>query len=147
MKNILSDIFGRPAPKISKKVRDKPAPWLSNKIQVLIIDRDKLLRRSRRAKKESDISTYKRKRNEMSVAVKSAKFYYHKKLLKESAKDQNKFWRTLKSIYPTKGNEKQSMKTLDVDSVKITDSHFIADAFFPFYQHCNNFKVEGLSIV
>ena len=96
-------------------------------------DRDKLLRRSRRTKKESDIPTYKQKRNKVNVAVKRAKSDYHKKLLKESAKDLNKFWRTLKSIFPTKTNYKQSMKTLHVDAVKIKDPHFIADAFCSFF--------------
>eukprot|EP00794_Sanderia_malayensis_P000814 gene814-110_t len=46
-------------------------------------DRDKLLRRSRRTRKEPDISAYKRKRNEVNIAVKRAKSDYHKKLLKE----------------------------------------------------------------
>ena len=46
MKSILSDLFGRHAPKISKKVRGKPAPWLNNEVMALMNDRDKLLRRS-----------------------------------------------------------------------------------------------------
>ena len=133
MKNILSDIFGRHAPKISKKVRGKPAPWLSNKVKVLMNHRDKLLRRSKRTRKESDISEYKRKRNEVNIAIKRAKSDYHKKLLKESAKDPNKFWKTLKSIYPTKKNDKQTMKTLDIDGAKIKDPHLIAEAFCSFF--------------
>ena len=133
MKNILSDIFGRHAPKISKKVRGKPAPWLNNEVKALMNDRDKLLRRSRRTRKESDISAYKRKRNEVNIAVKRTKSDYHKKLLKENSKDPNKFWRTLKSIYSTKTNDKQSMKTLDVDGVQIRDPHLIADAFCSFF--------------
>ena len=44
MKSILSDLFGRHAPKISKKVRGKPAPWLNNEERALMNDRDKLLR-------------------------------------------------------------------------------------------------------
>ncbi len=69
MKNILSDIFGRHAPKISKKVRGKPAPWLNNEVKALMNDRDKLLRRSRQTRRESDISSYRRKRNEVNIAL------------------------------------------------------------------------------
>ena len=39
----------------------------------------------------------------------------------------------MKSIYPTKANDKQSMETLDVDGVKIKDPHLIADAFCSFF--------------
>ena len=134
VKSILSDIFGRHAPKISKSVRGKPAPWLSNEVKVLMNHRDKLLRRSRRTIIELDISAYKRKRNEVNIAVKRGKPEYHKKLLKESAKDPNKFWKTLKSIYPTKTNDKQPMKTLDIDDDTIKDPHIIADAFCSFFQ-------------
>ena len=96
-------------------------------------DRDKLLRKSRRTRKESDISAYKRKRNEVNISVRRAKADYHKNLLKESSKDPNKFWKTLKSIYPTKTNNKQSVKTLDIDGVKIRDAHHIVDTFCSFF--------------
>eukprot|EP00794_Sanderia_malayensis_P000891 gene891-188_t len=96
-------------------------------------DRDKLLRRSRRTRKEPDISAYKRKRNEVNIAVKRAKSDYHKKLLKEGANDPKKFWRALKSIYPTKTNEREAMKTLEADDVKIKDPHVISDAFCSFF--------------
>ena len=39
----------------------------------------------------------------------------------------------MKSIYSTKRNDKQSIKTLDVDGVKIRDLNLIADAFCSFF--------------
>ena len=39
----------------------------------------------------------------------------------------------MKSIYTTKTNDKQSIKTLDVDGVKISDLNLIADAFCSFF--------------
>ena len=112
--------------------RGKPAPWLNNDVKVLMNDREKLFSKSRRTRKESDISQYKRKRNEVNIAVKRTKSDYHKKLLKESSKDPNKLWKILKSIYSTKTNDRQSMKTLDVDGIQIRDSHRISDAFCSF---------------
>ena len=69
MKNVLVKIFEHHAPKICKNVRGKPAPWLNTDVKKLMNDRDKLLRKSRRTKAEMGISQYKRKRNEVNVAI------------------------------------------------------------------------------
>ena len=81
MKNVLTHIFERHAPVIVKKVRGKPAPWLSSDVKKLMNERDKLLRKSRRTKEESDISAYKTKHNEVKIAVKKTKSADHKNLL------------------------------------------------------------------
>ena len=47
MKNVLTHIFQRHAPVIVRKVRGKPAPWLSTDVKNLMNERDKLLRKSR----------------------------------------------------------------------------------------------------
>lgn len=103
---------------ISKKVRGKPAPWLDNGVKALMNDRDKLLRRSRRTRKEPDISAYKQKKNVYRLPQEITEGRCH---------DPNKFWRALKSIYPTKANERE------VDGVKIKDPHVISDAFCSFF--------------
>ena len=43
MKSILGNLFDRHAPKISKKVRGKPAPWLNSEVKRLMNERDRLL--------------------------------------------------------------------------------------------------------
>ena len=53
--------------------------------------------------------------------------------MKDSPKDPSKFWKTLKSKYSTETNNKQSLKTLDVDGVNIRDPNLIADAFSSFF--------------
>ena len=118
---------------IAKKVRGKPAPWLNSEVKNLMNERDKLLRKSRRTKDETDISAYKSKRNEVNIAVRRAKSVYCKKLLKENSNDPNKFWKTLKSIYPTSTNNKQNLQTFDVDGVKLSDPKEIANAFGSFF--------------
>ena len=59
MKQILGNIFNNHAPKISKKVRGKSAPWLNSDVKRLMNERDKLLRKSRRTKNQTEISAYK----------------------------------------------------------------------------------------
>ena len=133
MKSILSGIFEQHAPTIMKKVRGKPAPWLNNVVKSLMNARDKLLHKSRRTKANSDISQYKLKRNEVNTAVRKAKSTYYKNLLNENSSDVNKFWKTLKSIFPTKKRDKTSTRSFDIGVEKTTDSSQIANAFCSFF--------------
>ena len=133
MKSILKGIFERHAPTIMKKVRGKPAPWLNNDVKSLMNARDKLLRKSRRTKANSESSQYKSKRNEVNAAVRKAKSTYYKNLLNENSTDANKFWKTLKSIYPTKNRDKTSLRSFDIGGEKTTDPSQIANAFCTFF--------------
>ena len=59
---------------------------------------DKCLRKSRNAKHEVDISSYKRKRNEVNIAL--CKPAYFKNLLNKNKNRPQEFWKTFKKIYP-----------------------------------------------
>ena len=133
MKNVLVKIFEHHIPKICKNVRGKPSPWLNNDVKKFINDRDKLLRKSRRTKAEVDISQYKRKRNEVNVAIRKTKSKYHKKLLKENSTNPNKFWKTIKSIYPTKASAGPSSHSFDVQGEKTNDAIKVANVFCTYF--------------
>ena len=133
MKSILGNLFDCHAPKISKKVRGKPAPWLNSEVKRLMNERDGLLRKSRRTKNQIDISAYKCMRNKVNAAVRKAKSMYHKKLLKENSTDPNKFWKSIKSIYPTKSSDKQSPQSFEINGDKVRDPSKIANAFCSFF--------------
>ena len=92
-------------------------------------EKDKLFKKSRRTKEGSNISTYKSKRNEVNVAVREAKSVYHKKLLEENSRDPNKFWRTLKSIYPTTAKCQTNSANYVVGGVKLNELMEVANAF------------------
>ena len=89
LKGILSNVFDRHAPKICKRIGEQLAPWLNSDVKKLMNDRDKLLRKSRRTKDEHDISQYKRKRNEVNIAIRKARSSYHKNMLKENSGNPN----------------------------------------------------------
>ena len=133
MKQILGNIFNNHAPKISKKVRGKSAPWLNSDVKRLMNERDKLLRKSRRTKNQTEISAYKCMRNKVNAAVRKARSVYHKNLLKENSRDPIKFWKTLKSIYPTKSNNSQSPQSFEINGDKVRDPNKIANAFCSFF--------------
>ena len=61
--------------------------------------KDQLLRKSRKTKKDDDIQSYKRKRNEVHIMIKKAKNSYQKKLLNDSAKNPVTFWNSIKKIF------------------------------------------------
>ena len=49
-------------------------------------ERDKCLRKCRNTKREVDVSSYKRKRNEVNIALRKAKSAYFRNLLSENKK-------------------------------------------------------------
>eukprot|EP00794_Sanderia_malayensis_P004093 gene4093-4647_t len=102
MKDILSGVFNKHTPKIQKIVKGKVAPWLNEGVKRLMNERDKVLRKFRKTKAEVDQAAYKEKRNAVNVAMRKAKSSYHRKLLSENAGNPNRFWRTIRSIYPSK---------------------------------------------
>ena len=58
-----------------------------------MIDRDRLLRKMRKAKLENDITAYKMKRNEANICLKKAKSKYYQNLLDENFRSPDRFWK------------------------------------------------------
>ena len=80
-----------------------------------------------------DISQYKRKRNEVNVVIRKAKSTYHKNLLKENCTNPNKFWKAIKSIYPTKASAGPSKHSFDIQGEKTNDAIKVANGFCTFF--------------
>ena len=111
----------------------KPAPWLSPAVKKLMNERDKLLRKCRKTKTDLDISQYKQKRNEVNIALRKAKSTYSKILLSESSNNPNKFWKTIKSIYPSKANMGTSAHSFDLEDGKTNEPKRVADGLCDFF--------------
>ena len=71
-------------------------------------NRDYHLRKARRTKAEVDWSTYKILQNHVNRLIDKAKQLYNKNLLTENANDLKRFWKAIKSIFPTKGEDGSS---------------------------------------
>ena len=133
-RDTLTTIFQKHAPLIEKRVKGKPCPWLTDGIKRKMNDRDRLLRKMRQTKCEIDTSAYKRKRNEVNIAIRKAKSTYYKKLLQENQRLPDKFWNVIKSIYPSKGGKKSmSNKSFKIDNEMTSKSSQITNGFAEFY--------------
>ena len=93
-------IFDQYAPLITKRVKSKPAPWLTPQIKAVMNDRDKLMRKYRKSKSDFDKREYQNKRNRVNILLRKAIADYNKELLMENSNDTDSFWKTLKLLYP-----------------------------------------------
>ena len=134
MKTTILSCFDALAPKITKRIKGKPCPWLTADIKENMNKRDRLFRKSRRTKNFSDIKNYKTKRNEVSYLVRHAKQTYYKKLLKESANNPDSFWSTIKKLYPSKPKS-QPLQIFDINSTKTSNPLLISNTFFSYFSN------------
>ena len=100
-------------------------------------ERDKLLRKSRKSPHAEFYKTeYKQKRNAVNIAIRRAKASYYKDLLQEnSTGDPNKFWKTVKSIYPGKAKSSSNSKVFEIDGKESTDQADISNGFCSFFMN------------
>ena len=97
-------------------------------------ERDKCSAKYRNTKREVDISSYKRKRNEVNIPLRKAKSAYFKNLLNENKKLPREFWKTLKKFYPVKSRDsvKTSIYRIKDYNRIITDYNRIKETPFSF---------------
>ena len=76
---------------------------------------------------------YKRQRNKVNNLIKRGKQNYNKSLLDENTKNATSFWRTLKSIFPTKPKSKLTTTTFKVNEEEISNKETIANGFGKFF--------------
>ena len=66
-------------------------------------------------------------RNKVHIEIRKAKSSCHKNLLKGNSTNQSQFWKTIKSIYPTKSSAGSSIHSFDLLGEKITDTGNMAN--------------------
>jgi len=128
----LTDVIDRHAPNVSKRVKGKSSPWLTKEIKSEMNCCDALRRRYQKTKCDRDHQSYKTKRNKVTNIIRRAKRNYHKELLKETENNPDKFWRTLKNIFPTKDNS-SCAKSFLIDGELTTEKEKVASYFCSFF--------------
>ena len=118
----------------NKESERKKTPWLTRELKHEINRRDILQRKLRKSKSITDLEKFRRQRNRVNVLVRKAKNSPGKKILKESANDPNRFWKTIKTIYPTKVKETMT-KTMLIGERITTNSKEIASQFCTFFSN------------
>ena len=97
---ILTTVFNKHAPKITKRVKGRLCPWLTAEIKQVMNNRDYILRRFRKHKQSADWEVYKTLRNNCTNQIRKAKREYYQNLLEENRKNPKSFWNTIKKIFP-----------------------------------------------
>ena len=118
---ILTEFFDRHAPCATKRTYTNISPWLTVKLKNEIDYRDVLQRKFRKSKTTKSYEKYKHQRNKVNNLIKRAKQNYNKNLLDENTKNATSFWRTLKSIFPTKPKLKLTSTAFKVNEEEISN--------------------------
>ena len=90
------------------------------------------LKKHRKSKLPSDFKRFQTERNKVNTLVKKAKAQYNQDLLKDSARDPNRFWSAIKKIFPTKEHN-STAKTFLLDNKLTTNTKKIASSFCLFF--------------
>ena len=133
LSDYLTETINTHAPKITRRIKGKPCPWITPDIKALMSERDKMLRKSRKTKNELDISSYKNLRNRVNIMVRNAVSTYNKNLLSENKSDPRKFWSVIKSIYKMKGNSEITSHTFKINGEETSNKLSIADGFCSYF--------------
>ena len=96
-------------------------------------ERDRFFRKFRITKRKVDISSYKRKRNEVNIALYKAKLTYFKTLLNENKELPREFWKTLKKIYLVKSGDGSHAKNINTDGEVTNNPVKKSNGFVSYY--------------
>ena len=126
--NSLKHVFDTNAPFKIKTIRGKPAPWLKKDIKRYIDNKNRLLRKARKSKKDEDWEEYKHARNKCNSKIKEAKRKYHRQLIESNKANPKKFWDAVKEVFPSKTK-------LSVGSITKSESKNLVNEFSRFFSN------------
>ena len=95
--------------------------------------RDQLRRCAKKPVKPSDLHTYTRKRNFVKNEIMRAKRNHFKKQLIEYANKPDRFWKTIKEIFPVKSRSKNLSNFFSINGEKSSDQKLILKEFCNFF--------------
>ena len=147
-KSLLLEKIDKHAPMISKRIQGRNCPWLSEELKRELNKKDQLLRKARASKKEFDWSAYKIQRNRSNTLLRRTKNKYHQSVLNDNLGNPDKFWKTIKEMYPSKSSSNNNVRTssFNIDGVNTTDNATIANRFNQFFSTVAS-KLKAKSIV
>ena len=134
--NVSESLVDELAPKLQKRVKGKTSAWITNDIKKELNHRDSLMSKFQKSRNKTDHENFKRQRSKVNIIVRKAKNQNYQNQLSESAKDPDKFWKTLKSILLV-NNKQNCVKSFLVDNVMSNDSSIIANGFSSLQQQSN----------
>ena len=147
-KKILVETFNRHAPEMSKRIKGRPCPWLTQDIRRELNDRDNALRKARCTKSTDDWNIYRRKRNQCTNHVKQAKNNYHKELLTENQNNTKQFWNHIKKLLPTSNVKSKPTSNLHDHTTTTTCPKGKANMFCNYFADvAKNLKSKSMPMI
>jgi hypothetical protein len=108
-------------------------------------NRDGLLRKARKSKDANDWLAYKKIKNRVNNSIKNAKHKHNIEFLKENISKPEKFWKHIKTLFPTKPKKDNSSSNFVVDDHKTSNETEIANGFSSFFQSAvSNLKTSSI---
>ena len=133
LKSTLRNYIDKIAPYTTKRIKEMPCPWLTADVKLEMNTRDQLLRKARRTKQQLDWDNFKRKRNYVTNLIRNAKNTYHQNLLEENSSRPEKFWKCIKTLFPTQQQNSSGSFSLNIDGTIITNKFTIANRFCAYF--------------
>ena len=98
--SLLNDALSLHAPLKSIRTKKHPAPWISKSVRDEMDERNKLLRRFRSTKNNSDWKCFTTQRNRVVTLQRQAKMQYFHSLISKNS-NPAVLWKTLRSVVPS----------------------------------------------
>ena len=131
--SILVETLDRHAPFITKRVKGKSLPWLTIEVKRHMNVRDQLKRKAKKSGKQSDWIAYNRKINFVNNEIKRAKRSYFNTELQENVTKPERFWKTIKKLFPTITKCNTTPNAFEIDKVQTTTKSRISEEFCRFF--------------
>ena len=118
-KNAFLNQINKHAPIVSKRIRGRPCPWLTEELSAELNKKDQLFRKAKKSQNPLDWNVYKIQRNKANNLLRKTKSKYHQTALNENINKPDKFWKTVKTLYPNK-NQSPNSSPIDLNTEKIS---------------------------
>ena len=140
---ILKQTLDHHAPFITKRIKGKPSPWMTEDLKKHMNTRDQLKHRAKKSGENCDLQIYCKKRNFVKNEISRAKQNHFKNQLSENAKSPDRFWKLVKDLFPVNSKSNTMAKSFNLSNGEsTTDKHSISDGFCKFYSTIAN-KLKG----
>ena len=128
-KNTFLDIVDKHAPPRTMTVRNKPSPWITAQIKLLMHFRDYLKKKAMNSNEPNDWENFKRQKNAVNKEVRRAKKSYCRAEIEGKRGDFKGTWKVLNNLMNRKSNNTAINEIKLTPSVTLTNPKDIADHF------------------
>lgn len=118
----MQSILDKHAPCRTKRIRNKPSPWINSEVKREMYAKDLLKKKATKSNSPADWLQFKAKRNAVNHLVKKSKKCYYKNELKNNLGNSKGTWKVLNNLIGKKA------KSTEINKINISPSESITKA-------------------